>query len=125
MTEPDWDRLLDLFGVVLVLAIVGSLVLLGLGATSVQQETAAGPDADWTLERVNESHVRVWHDGGEPVPTEYLSVAVDGRHRRVYWTATVLTEGEYGVVRAGRSTRVALLWQRTEGDRTVLDRWAP
>jgi hypothetical protein len=125
MTDLDWDRLLDLFGVVLVLAIVGALVLLVLGATSVQRESSAAPETDWALERVNESHVRVWHEGGEPVRTEHLSVAVDGRHRRVYWSATVLTEGEYGVVRAGRSTRVALLWQRSEGDRTVLDRWAP
>jgi hypothetical protein len=124
MTDLDGDRLLDLFGVVLVLAIVGSLVLLVLGATSVGQESAAAPETDWTVERVNESHVRVFHDGGEPVRTEHLSVAVDGRHRRVYWSANLLTEGEYGVVRADRSTRVTLLWQRTEGDRTVLDRWA-
>jgi hypothetical protein len=77
------------------------------------------------LERVNESHVRVWHEGGEPVRAEYLSVAVDGRHRRVHWSATVLIEGEYGTVRAAERSRVTLLWQRSEGERRVLERWTP
>lgn len=124
MIDLDGDRMLDLFGVVLVLAIVGGLVLLGLGATSIQGESTSAPESDWTLTRINESHVRVSHAGGEPVPTEHLSVAVDGQHRRVQWSATLLTDGEYGVVRAGENGSVTLLWQRSEGERRILDRWS-
>jgi len=125
MIDLDGDRMLDLFGVVLVLAILGALALVALGATSVQEGTNPTPETDWTLARVNESHVRVLHDGGEPVRTEHLSVAVDGRHRRVRWSETVLVEGEYGTVRADEDTVLTLVWQRSEGDRRVLERWSP
>ena len=125
MIELDGDRILDPFGVVLILAIVDVLALLGLGATSTQEGSSPAPGTDWSLERVDESHVRVWHEGGEPVRAEHLSVAVDGRHRRVHWTATVLIEGEHGTVRAAERSRVTLLWQRPEGERRALERWTP
>lgn len=125
MIDLDGDRMLDLFGIVLALGIVGGFALLGLGAVSVQEGSTPAPEADWTLERVNGSHVRVIHAGGEPVRSEHLSVAVDGQHRRVQWTATTLVDGGYGIVRADERAAVTLLWQRSEGDRRVLERWRP
>lgn len=124
MTDVEGDRLLDLFGILLAVAIVGALVLLGLGATSVGEEPTAPPETDWTLTRVNESHVRVAHAGGEPVRAEYLTLAVDGQPRRVGWTAAILVDGEYGLVRANEGTRVTLVWERSETDRRVLSRWS-
>lgn len=124
MIGLDGDRLLDLFGIVLVLAIVGALALIGLGVTSAPQESTGPPETDWTLTRVNESHVRVSHAGGEPVRADHLTVAVDGQPRRVRWTAAMLTDGDSGTVRAGTGTRVTLIWQRSEADRRILERWA-
>jgi hypothetical protein len=124
MIGLDEDRLLDLFGIVLVLAIVGALALIGLGVTSAPQESTGPPETDWTLTRVNESHVRVSHAGGEPVRADLLTVAVDGQPRRVQWTTTMLTQGESGAVRADEGVRVTLIWQRSEADRRILERWA-
>ena len=124
MIDIDEDRLLDLFGVVLALAIVGALALLGLGFASVGEESTAPPETDWTLTRVNDSYVRISHAGGEPVRAEALTAAVDGQPRRVAWSATTLVDGEGGVVRAGEGTRVTLVWERSESDRRVLERWS-
>lgn len=124
MIDLDADRALDLFGIVLFLAIVGAFALLGLGATSVGEQSTAPPETDWTLTSINESHVRVSHAGGEPVRTDRLTVAVDGQPRRVRWSATTLVDGEGGVVRASEGTRVTLVWARSESDRRVLERWS-
>ena len=123
MIDLDGDRLLDLFGVAPVLAILGAFALIGIGVTSAPQESTTTPETEWTLTRVNESRVRVSHAGGEPVRIEHLSVAVDGQPRRVRWTATTLVDGEYGVVRASEGIRVTLVWERSEADRTILERW--
>jgi FlaG/FlaF family flagellin (archaellin) len=120
----DGDQLLNLFGIVLVLALVGSLALVAIAATSVQQQSTTAPEADWTLTRINESHVRISHAGGDPVRTDRLSVAVDGTPHQLHWSATMLTEEEYGIVRAGEHTTVTLLWQRSEADRKMLKRWS-
>lgn len=124
MTDLDGDRLLDLFGVALVLAIVGAFALIGLGATSVGEESTGAPETEWTLTRVNESHARVSHAGGEPVRTDRLTVAVDGQPRRVQWSATTLVDGESGIVRVSEGARVTLVWERSEADRRVLERWS-
>lgn len=124
MTDFTGDRLLDLFGVALVVAIVGAFALLGFGFASIGEESTAPPEADWTLTRINESHVRVSHAGGEPVRTDRLTVAVGGQPRRVEWSATTLVEGEGGVLRAGEGTRLTLVWERSEADRRVLERWS-
>ena len=119
----DGDQLLNLIGIVLVLFLLVSIAILVLAATSVQQESAAVPDGDWTLTRINESYVRITHAGGEPVQTGNLSVTIDGTPRRPQWTATTLTDGDYGVVRVGEGNRVTLLWMHSEADRDVLKRW--
>lgn len=124
VTDLDGDRLLDLFGVALVLAIVGALVLLGLGASSVGEDPTPAPEVDWTLARVNESHVRLSHAGGEPVRADHLTVAVDGQPRRVRWSASTLVDGESGLVLASEGTRLTLVWEPSETDRRVLERWS-
>jgi hypothetical protein len=121
--DDDGDRLLNLLGVVLaafiVVGVVG-VVLAGLGGPSTSVDDA--PNANWTAERVNESHVRLTHRGGDVVPSTDLVVTVDGVRRRVSWRGLV-TEGDAGVVRAGSGTTVELYWTDETGERIELREW--
>lgn len=119
----DGDQLLNLFGIILVLFLIISVAVLVLAAMSAQQRSADTPDADWKLQQMNDSYVRITHAGGEPVQTGNLSVTVDGTPRRPQWTATTLTDGDYGVVRIGEGSTVTLLWMHSEADRDVVKRW--
>lgn len=117
----DEERILNLVGVTLALVLVVSVGLLALSSLSAQP--ADVPDAEWSLSRVDDSHVRVAHAGGEPVAVANLTVAVDGRVRHPSWSDDTLTEGEYGVVRADANATVTLLLEREAAKRQVLARW--
>lgn len=121
--ESGGDRLLTLFGVALagfiVVGLVG-VVIAGLGGPS--DRAANAPEAEWTLERVNDSHVRVVHAGGDAVPAEDLVVTVDGVRRRASWDG-VVSEGDPGVVHADRGTVVQLYWTNEVGERVKLQDW--
>lgn len=119
----DGDRLLNVLGVVLALFILVGLVgvvLAGLSGPSTDVEDA--PDVDWTLERVNDSHVRLTHGGGDVVPATDLVVTVDGVRRRVSWSGNVV-EGDTGAVRADRGMIVELFWTNDVGERIKLESW--
>ena len=126
MTEnprDDGDLLLNVLGVVLALFIVVGLVgvvLSGISGPSTQ--VADAPDATWTLERINESHVQLTHSGGDAVPASDLVVTVDGVRRRVSWSG-VVNEGDTGVVRADRGLVVQLYWTNEVGERVKLQDW--
>ena len=121
--ETEGDRLLNALGVVLagfiVVGIVG-VVLAGMGGPST--DVADAPDAEWTLDRVNDSHVRITHRGGDAVPAADLVVTVDGVRRRVSWDGLV-AEGDAGTVRAGRGMIVDLYWTNDVGERIELRSW--
>ena len=119
----DGDQLLNLIGAILVVFIIFSVVVLVLAAMSAQERSADLPEIDWELQQLNESYVRITHAGGNPVQTDKLSVTVDGTPRHPQWTSVTLTEGEYGVVRVGDGVTVTLLWQHSESERDVLQRW--
>lgn len=116
----DGDRLLDLVGVVLVLAVVAALGVVALNLGSPPAGEGA-PAANWTVERVNETHVRVVHAGGDPVRTADLRVTVDGLERDAAWTDPV-TESERAVVAASEGTVVRVVWAGGRGDREVMHR---
>jgi hypothetical protein len=122
-TDNGDDRLLNLLGLVLagfiLVGLVG-VVLAGLGGPS--DRAANAPEADWTLERVNGSHVRVVHAGGDAVPATDLVVTVDGVRRRASWDG-VVAEGDSGVVHADRGTVVQLYWTNEVGERVKLHDW--
>jgi len=118
----DGDQLLDLVGIAIVMLLAFGAVTLFLAATSGQQG-ASVPDTEWNLTRLNESHVRITHAGGEPIRTEKLSVTVDGTPRRPRWASSFLTADDSGVVRADAGSSVVLLWQRSEAERIVIERW--
>jgi hypothetical protein len=122
-TGSGGDRLLNLLGVVVALFVVVGLVgvvLAGLGGPST--DAADAPDAAWTLDRVNGSHVRIVHAGGDAVPASDLVVTVDGVRRRVSWDG-VVEEGDAGVVRADRGLIVQLYWTNEVGERIKLRGW--
>lgn len=119
----DDDRLLDYLGVfvaVTLLLMVGALVLAFAGAPG--DRTAEAPGAEWSLERVNDTHVRVVHAGGRPVPADRLVVTVDGYRRRPTWSGLV-SRGDATLVRAGTDLLVRLYWTTDRGDRVLLATW--
>lgn len=121
--DDGGDHRLNWIGLVLILLLVLSVAMLVVVAISVPQQSAATPDVNWTLTRINESHVRLTHAGGPPVRTANLTVTVDGVPRRPQWTASTLTAGESGVIRVGAASKLTLLWKQSAHDRDLLQRW--
>lgn len=119
----DAERLLDLGGLVIgltILLMVGVLAIAFVEAPS--GGATGGPPTEWTAERVNDTHVRITHAGGEPVAADRLVVGVGGYDRRVTWNGTV-SEGDSGVVRAGPDRVVQLYWITEQGERVRLEDW--
>jgi len=119
----DEDTLLTVAGVALVGFVLAGLVVGALAAATAPERATDTPDADWTLERVNDTHVRVVHAGGEAVPAEEMVVRVEGYQRRAEWRGP-LTEGDAATVEASAGQLVVLKW--TGGSRDVEDelrRW--
>ncbi|MFB6138531.1 MAG: hypothetical protein ABEJ42_09395 [Halobacteriaceae archaeon] len=118
----DPDRALDAVGVFLAVGLLVGGGVAVLAAMNADTLAADPPDASWRLERVNESHARIVHAGGEPVETEALSVIVVRYERPVNWTGA-LFEGDGGVVRAHVGESVSLVWDGGRGDTVRLARW--
>ncbi|AUV80265.1 hypothetical protein C2R22_00130 [Salinigranum rubrum] len=119
----DGDRLLTLFGVAVTLFVVVGLVgVVVAGLSGPSTEIREAPDSDWSLERLNDSHVRITHQGGEAVPATDLVVTADGVRRRVSWRG-VVSDGDTGVVRADRGVLVQLYWTSDAGERVKLRSW--
>lgn len=117
----DGDRDLTIIGVVLVgllLSAIGVAVLAAMAGPSA----AEPPNAEWRLERVNESHVRITHAGGERVPASDLVVTVEGYERDVTWSGMV-TEGDATVVQATEDRGIHLYWNGGRGDRVSIAVW--
>lgn len=108
----DGDTILRLVGVALVLGIVFAGGVVALNFDPPEREGA--PDANWTIERINDTHVAVTHAGGEPVRTENLHVTVDGLERKTNFTDPV-TPDQRAVVPASEGSVVRVSW---EGART-------
>lgn len=120
--DDGGDHLVNWIGLILILLLVLSVAILVV-AISVPQQSAATPAVNWTLTRINENHVRLTHTGGPPVRTATLTVTVDGVPRQPEWTATILTDGESGVIRVGAASKLTLLWEQSAHDRDLLQRW--
>lgn len=122
--DDGGDRLLTLFGAALALFIVVGLVGVVLaGVSGPSTQAADAPDAEWSLTRLNASHVQLAHAGGEAIPANDLVVTVDGIRRRVTWDGLV-SEGDTGVVRADRGTVVQLYWTTDVGERVKIGGWS-
>lgn len=121
--SDDGERWLNAIGIVLALFVLAGLGLVALGVASSPPERADdAPDADWTVERVNATHVRVVHAGGEAIPAEEMEVTVEGYRRAVAWSG-LLREGDGGTFEASRGKVVRLYWLGGQGLRERMDTW--
>lgn len=114
--------MLNAIGVVLVLVLLGGVVLVVVTAVSPPESTTGAPDANWTLERVNQTHVKIAHAGGEPVSASELLVTVGG-DRRVVTVEGVVAEGDAFIVAAEEGAYVQLYWTGGEGGADPLATW--
>lgn len=123
---PSDDRILDLIGLLIVFGLVfgvGTLVFFGSG-TGPADPRPSEPDANWTAERLNDTHVQVAHTGGETVQSDALELAVDGEQRPVPWSGEV-SRGDVGVVQAPNGTEIELRWTGGGDDPVSLGEWTP
>jgi FlaG/FlaF family flagellin (archaellin) len=113
----DGDRILNIVGVVLVVALLFAVVVLALNFDP--PDSADAPETEWAVERVNDSHVRVTHAGGDPVPTENLRVTVDSLERITDFSDPV-TPDENTTVPASEGSLVRIVWNGGRGDRVIM-----
>ena len=101
--------MLNLAGGALLVFVVGTLALVGfLVATGVPTDSTDAAAANWSVDRVNDTHVRVEHAGGPPVQANEVTVSVDNNQRRTGWSGRVV-QGESATVRAGPETVVRVV----------------
>lgn len=118
----DDDRLLLLIGVGLVVALLVASGIAVLAAVTAPSRTPDTPVADWQLERVDGTHVRITHAGGDPVRGDRLVVSVEGYDRRADWPDRVTT-GDSVVVTASEDQTIRLYWEHGRATRQQLARW--
>lgn len=117
----DGDRLLLLVGIALfgILAFAFGVIVIGGMNPAWGEDT---PEAEWELDRVNETHVSIVHREGDVVEARELTVTVGGRERRVSWSGRV-GPGDTGVLRAEEGDIVRLYWTGGRGTRDLLEEW--
>lgn len=121
----DGDRILDLVGAALAATILVSVALLVFAAaTTPTGAPAEAPSTEWSLDRVNTTHVRITHAGGEPVAARSLVVTVGGTDRRVDGWSGMVARGDRGVVRALEGKVVRVYWTTEAGERVRLASWS-
>lgn len=117
------DTLLTLAGVGAVGLVVVGLSVAGLAAITADDRGDGAPDAEWSFERVNDSHVRVAHAGGDPVEPAELIVSVDGYRQNIAWDGAV-TEGDGATLRVSDGQVLRVYWVGTDQRvRTQLAQW--
>ena len=114
----DGDTMLHLVGAAIVLAVVGGVVVVGLNIAGGPPDTDA-PDANWTVERINETAIRITHAGGDPVRTDELTVRVESYRRATDWTDPV-TRNESTVVQASEGSTLRIFWSPGRGDDVIM-----
>jgi len=119
----DGDRILRLVGIALVAAIVVALGVMAVAFAS-GPTGSSGIDAEWELERVNDTHARVVHAGGEPIEGENVVVTVDSYERRIE-SRDVLAEGDTIVFEARPDQVIRLYWDAGQGETDLLGTWRP
>lgn len=118
MTD-EGDRLLNVIGGVLVVALVVVIAVAVVVAVNVPANRVDAPDAEWSLRQINGTHVRIAHADGESVDGAALIVTVDGYSRHPAWNGRVTT-GDAVAVEASRGQVVRLYWDGGRTDRIQL-----
>jgi hypothetical protein len=116
------DRKLDVLGVILAIGIVLGV---GLGVFAALEGAQGGgeptPELNVSAERVNDTHVRLVHAGGDTVRGEDLVITVNNRERGQETFPTSYAEGDSTVVRAAAERTITVYWTGGRGPRESLD----
>lgn len=105
--------LIDVFGAGILILLVASVLVVIVSAPEVA-DTAEPPDSDWSIERVNSTHIVVHHERGEPVAKNNLTVIVDEYPRPAKWAGNAsgeyVREGSSATFEVGEGQDVAVYW---------------
>lgn len=118
----DDDQLLTMVGGILVLGVLIALGVVIIAGLSAPDTASDAPEMSWTVDRINDSHVRLTHQGGDQVDSESLVITVNGVRRHPSWDETI-SEGDSAVIRAGSDELIRLYWERDAGKRIPLKSW--
>jgi hypothetical protein len=124
--DADDGPWLALIAVVIVLLVAYGAVAIALSVSSGTNPAADAPDAQWNLNRINETHVELVHAGGEQVPKSQISLSVNGTTRYPEWRGgniKLIMTGDTGTLQASPGSSIVLVWQLSSTDHVVLDRW--
>ena len=105
-------KMIDLAGAVIVLLLIISVWTLIVATPEVAQ-TPEPPDSNWSVTKINDTYVKISHEGGEPVNKENLSVVVGKHPRSVEWSGSndsFVKENDSATFLVSRDQSVALYW---------------
>lgn len=120
----DRDKNLDFIGLIVAALLIFSLATVAFTILDTSSRHEAAPNADWSLQQINDTHARVTHAGGEPADARNLTVVLnEDEEIHVAWSTSPLREGSHGDLEAGSGDVVRLYWRggRTRG--VLLESW--
>jgi hypothetical protein len=125
--DADGDRILNFVGIALVVFLVlavGAVVLAGSFGASGGSDTDP-PEANWSVERINGTHVELIHEGGPPVQINDLIVVV-GKTDRGIRRERMIYDGEGFAVPVQQGSSLGLYWKPEEEPirRVLLKQWS-
>jgi hypothetical protein len=100
----DGDQVLTLVGVVLVVALVAAVGVLALNFDPPEDDPK--PGGNWSIDRVNDTHVEI--------------TRTDGVRRNVDWTDPVVP-GASITITANEGVRIRVIWAGERGNRGTLE----
>jgi len=116
------DRKLDVLGAVLVVVVILGVGLAVFGAIEISEGGGEQtPEANFSVERINDTHVRLEHAGGDVVRGEELILTIDGREYvpdRSFPPS--VAEGDGTVVRVNEGQTLRVYWTGDRGPRERL-----
>lgn len=115
------DRKLDVLGVVLGIVVLLGICLAVYGAIEISQGGGEQtPTANFSVDRINETHVHLQHAGGDTVRGEELALTINGRE---YVPAgrfpPSVSEGDRALVQVRPGKTLQVWWT---GDRATRER---
>jgi hypothetical protein len=110
-------ELIDVAGIFILILLVASVAVIVV-ATPEVAERDEPPDSDWTVQKVNDSHMEVRHLRGEPVAMQNLTVIIGEYPRPVKWSGNVsggyVREGGYASIEVSEGETIAVYWSSSE-----------
>jgi hypothetical protein len=114
------DRTMRLLSVAILAFIVLGVGIAALAASTADEREPEPPESDWTVDRLNETHVFVEMVGGEPIRSEDFVVSVDGLQRQVRLGEGYLYPGSGFAIAVERGQVIRLTWDPAPGQRATL-----